>query len=140
MKQQPELCLDTALRLAAIGTTRHGVPRVVLMFYETMYSMLQTLTPCDTCLQHSALLEQVKKNASRLDEQRLYYALHIEQFRKETLKLFIRANRDLLDLSFLCTSCFNKAQQDLDNTLQAKLANLRITYHIHSTKGKRSPR
>jgi hypothetical protein len=134
MKQQSELCLDTALRLAAIGTTQHGVPRVVLMFYETMYSMLQTLTPCDTCLQQSALLEQVKKNASRLDEQRLYYELHIEQFGKETLKLFIRADRALLDLSFLCDPCWNKVQQDLTTAFYAKLASQRITYHIRPKK------
>jgi hypothetical protein len=134
MKQPFELGLDTALRLAAIGTTPHGVPRVVLMFYETMYGMLQTLTPCETCLQQQELLEQVKKNASRLDEQCLYYQLHIEQFRKETLKLLIRANIALLDLSFLCDPCVDDVQQDLDNAFQTKLASQRITYHIRSKR------
>ncbi len=132
--QQSKPCLDEALRLAAIGTTPHGVARVVLLFYGTMYGVLQTLTPCETCLQQSALLKQVKENALRLDEQRLSYESHLEQFRKETLKLLIRANRALLDISFLCDPCLNKVQQDLDSAWEAKLANQRITYYIRSKK------
>ena len=134
MKQPSELCLDTALRLAAIGTMPHGVPRVVLMFYETMYGMLQTFIPCETCLQQRELLEQVKQNASRLDEHRLYYQSHIEQFRKETLKLLIRANIALLDISFLCDSCLDNVQQDLDDAFQSTLAKQQIIYHVRSKK------
>lgn len=60
MKQQFELDLATTLRLTAIGTMRYGVPRVVLLFYETMYNLLQRLLPCETCSQQQELLEQVK--------------------------------------------------------------------------------
>lgn len=58
MNDPSEFGLDTTLRLAAIGTMRHGVPHVVLMFYETMYGVLQRLRPCETCLQQRELVEQ----------------------------------------------------------------------------------
>jgi hypothetical protein len=126
--------LDEALRLAAISTTPHAVARVFLLYHRAMYSMLQSSTPCDICLQHNALLEQIKCNTRKLDEQCLYYESHLEQFGKEALKTFIRANIAQLDLSFLCNPCFEQVQHQLRDAFHAQLAKQKITYSIRRKK------
>lgn len=132
---QSRQSLDTAMRLAAMGTTPHGVARVVLLYHEKMYETVQSFILCDTCVQSGVSLEQSKSNAHKLNEQCSYYKNHIDQFKQKALKQMIRESISQIDLSSVCPDCLEQFQQQLTNAFESQLEQQHIVYHVRRKKG-----